>query len=496
MAVVITDTKVPGTTQEEVAAIAPIAMDTDSTVDAVKPEETSTEDDNEKMLRAMRQIEFYFADSNLPYDKFMWSLHTANPDHWVPVKTVASFKRMREFQPLGVEWAAKALRLSEELEVDEAGVNVRRKTEVQEPKGQFERSVYAKGFGNEEPGLQKRLEDFFNKYGRTNAVRMRRRDDTKEFKLGLRGVRRLQICRRVPASGPEAHLGWTGVAYHVKGSILRHEIKEKGLTGKAAVIRKQNIAGPGRKGFNAFKEMDQKDGDKKGKGKDKPKPEIWLEFLGNKIRVHEEDGGSLKPEDIPFVKGASLRFDGAGEDVSFDEIKGTLRERFSRAPFVKYTKGDSWGLVGFDKALSEDEITHVKDSLKTLSGKEVTWTVPDEEQEKAFQIERAIGAAKRTLSFAQNREHGGVEEDGRREGDKKEGESSAPAKPRVRSRLERRGNVPWNRMADPVWVCAVRASPLFKAPRNRKRREMRHDVESIVRPRTCVSRSRHNIETQ
>lgn len=74
----------------------------------------------------------------------MWTLHTANPEHWVPLKTVASFKRMREFTSLGDEWLIQALReLSQELEIDEKGENVRRKTEVTEPKGQFERSIYA-----------------------------------------------------------------------------------------------------------------------------------------------------------------------------------------------------------------------------------------------------------------------------------------------------------------------------------------------------------------
>jgi len=104
------------------------------------------------------------------------------------------------------------------------------------------------------------------------------------------------------------------------------KIKEKGLTGKAAVIRKQNIAGPGRKGFNAFAEM-KKDANDKGKGKgkdqnDKKKPDIFLEFMGNKIKVHEEeDGGSVKEEDVPLVKGASLKFEGCGEGMSFDDIK-------------------------------------------------------------------------------------------------------------------------------------------------------------------------------
>jgi lupus La protein len=73
----------------------------------------------------------------------MWTLYTKDPEHWVPVQTVASFKRMRDFASQGVEWVAKALRLSDELEVDETGTKVRRRTEVQEPKGQFERSIYA-----------------------------------------------------------------------------------------------------------------------------------------------------------------------------------------------------------------------------------------------------------------------------------------------------------------------------------------------------------------
>ena len=43
-----------------------------------------------------------------------------------------------------------------------------------------------KGFGEETPDLQQKIEVFFNKYGRTNAVRMRRMDDTKLFKVRSR----------------------------------------------------------------------------------------------------------------------------------------------------------------------------------------------------------------------------------------------------------------------------------------------------------------------
>ena len=42
-----------------------------------------------------------------------------------------------------------------------------------------------KGFGEEQPLMQSKLEEFFNKYGKTNAVRMRRIDGKKEFKASL-----------------------------------------------------------------------------------------------------------------------------------------------------------------------------------------------------------------------------------------------------------------------------------------------------------------------
>jgi lupus La protein len=129
----------------------------------------------------------------------MWTLHTANEGHWVPIDTIVSFKRMREFQSRGAPWVADVLRTSAELEVSEDATKVRRRTEVQEPKGAFERSVYAvrlyskgysqwltcvqKGFGEELPGLQLKLERFFAEYGKVAAVRMRRVDGTKAFKV-------------------------------------------------------------------------------------------------------------------------------------------------------------------------------------------------------------------------------------------------------------------------------------------------------------------------
>lgn len=76
-------------------------------------------------------------------ERFMWTLYSKDPDHWIPISTVGSFKRMREFSAHGNEWLANAIKLSDFLEVDETGTKVRRTTEPQEAKNQLERSVYA-----------------------------------------------------------------------------------------------------------------------------------------------------------------------------------------------------------------------------------------------------------------------------------------------------------------------------------------------------------------
>ncbi|KAG6809975.1 hypothetical protein H0H93_015353 [Arthromyces matolae] len=137
------------------------------------------------------------------------------------------------------------------------------------------------------------------------------------------------------------------------------------------------------------------------------KKDLYLEFMGSKILIQQgEDGvGSVKAEDVPFVKGASLKFEGCGGELSWAEIKEPIKEKFEgRTPFIKYARGENSGLVGFHKALTEEEIQIVKDTIKTLNSKEVTWTLPDETAEKEFQIERAQSAAKSALdaSFGRN----------------------------------------------------------------------------------------------
>lgn len=153
----------------------------------------STQKETDDPVEIRKQVEFYFSDSNLPTDKFLLSKVGGSTNNAVPLELLHTFKRMRRFQPFSA--IVEALKSSETLDLTDNDTNVRRKTPLPESVSSqhdpsvakvFEdkamsRSVYAKGFGKEEPSTQFDIEAFFAPYGPTNAIRLRRAAD-KSFK--------------------------------------------------------------------------------------------------------------------------------------------------------------------------------------------------------------------------------------------------------------------------------------------------------------------------
>lgn len=94
-------------------------------------------------------VNFYFSDSNLPIDKYFFSLTVCNKEGWVPIKTITTFKRMSEFTDLGAPFVAYALRqniLTEGKDplvtVSEDGENVRRQRPLEPGSSGWNRSIY------------------------------------------------------------------------------------------------------------------------------------------------------------------------------------------------------------------------------------------------------------------------------------------------------------------------------------------------------------------
>ncbi|KAI9693175.1 MAG: hypothetical protein M1822_005171 [Bathelium mastoideum] len=133
-----------------------------------------------------KQVEFYFSDSNLPLDKFLFSQVGGTENKPFPISQLCTFKRMKRFQPFSAVVAA--LKESEVLDVTEND-EVRRKVPLDSSLGNQDdnlkiledeampRSIYAKGFGEESADTQFAIEAFFAPYGPTRAIRLRRHPD-------------------------------------------------------------------------------------------------------------------------------------------------------------------------------------------------------------------------------------------------------------------------------------------------------------------------------
>jgi lupus La protein len=126
-------------------------------------------------------------------DKFLLSKVGGHENRPVDLSLLHSFQRMRRFQPFSA--VVDALKDSATLELTDNDTCVRRKVPLPETitdapdatvvkvfeDEAMQRSVYAKGFGPEEPSTQFDIEAFFTPYGPLNAVRLRRTQD-KTFK--------------------------------------------------------------------------------------------------------------------------------------------------------------------------------------------------------------------------------------------------------------------------------------------------------------------------
>lgn len=126
------------------------------------------------------KVEFYFGDQNLPQDKFLWEQTGGFENKPISLKTIHSFKRMQRFKPYSAVVAA--LRVSKFLVVEgeDGEETIRRQKAYEQSKHNLNknaRSVYVKGFGDEEPTTQFKLEAWFLKSGPFEAVRLRRAED-------------------------------------------------------------------------------------------------------------------------------------------------------------------------------------------------------------------------------------------------------------------------------------------------------------------------------
>ena len=108
----------------------------------------------------------------------MWESTGGEENKPMPLKTIASFKRMRQFQPYSAVVAALRESTFLDVEGEEGEETLKRKTPYvssnDAQRARVAASVYAKGFGDEEASTQFDIEAFFSTHGHVKHVKLRR----------------------------------------------------------------------------------------------------------------------------------------------------------------------------------------------------------------------------------------------------------------------------------------------------------------------------------
>jgi len=268
--------------------------------------------------KIIRQVEYYFGDFNLPRDKFL-NEETKIDEGWVTMETMMKFKRLADLsEDNAVITAAIKKSKAGLIAVSEDGLRIRRDPAIPLPENTEEsrklleeRTVYAKGFDKENSTLDELLDHFNDTNPNVVSIQMRNWSDKK---------------------GKEK-------VWHFKGSVF---ITFKSGEAATEFVENKNFKYKDHpldiKFQKTYFEEKAKENEARKKGKGKGRDTVKTEVKEEKVDPRD---------DITLPKGATLMLTGLGGEITREDIKDVLKDKFAvnidkdggDIAFVTYEKG-------------------------------------------------------------------------------------------------------------------------------------------------------------
>jgi len=297
---------------------------------------------NDKILK---QVEFYFSDSNFPRDKFLRAQAALNEEGYVPIGTLSTFNRMKQLTTDNKVIAA-ALKPSTIVEVNAEGTMLKRKNPLPETDDSNQRTIYTKGLATQGVSIEE-LATLFSKYGTVLSVRIRK-DKAKNPKDSA----------FIEFSTPEE------ASAAVKEPP---KFKDAQLT---AMMRLEYVQKKKDERKNKRKAEDGEDEDEENKGEDKP----------SKSKKPKRENAN-KGE---FTKGVVIGLKGVGGGINRMLLKD-LFGKFGKVNFVDFPQDSTEGYVRME---NPDDVKKALEDFKKnetkIGGNVPELTILEGEEEKTY----------------------------------------------------------------------------------------------------------------
>eukprot|EP01097_Dermamoeba_algensis_P000684 TRINITY_DN1243_c0_g1_i1.p1 TRINITY_DN1243_c0_g1~~TRINITY_DN1243_c0_g1_i1.p1 ORF type:complete len:360 (-),score=116.84 TRINITY_DN1243_c0_g1_i1:253-1272(-) len=287
--------------------------------------------------KIIKQVEYYFSDSNLPRDKFLLGEMAKNTENYVSVEVIASFTRMKALTT-DLSVVKEALKKSTILALSEDGSSVRRTTPLPENVDFTKRKIYARRIPDNTTIEQ--VEALFSPFGKVTRVQLRKT--------------------------PE-------------GIFKRSVFVEFSTEQEAEEALKQKITFDGAEltllsveAYNQEKkeEIEQKKGKKrKAKTEDSEKK--------------QGEGEQSEPKQRDYTPGTVLKFDGIAPTTL-----GALKDKFNelgKVQFVTYAPDATSGYVRYQTPEeTQKSLSHFTENLSLLGPEKPSITLLSGDEEKSY----------------------------------------------------------------------------------------------------------------